>query len=47
MMGVDVRIFFTAPNAFLQLSSKINGASFTNNLHKGMVILLKSWMNRR
>jgi hypothetical protein len=42
MMGVDVRIFFKAPNAFLQSSSNMNGASFTNNLHKGLVILLKS-----
>jgi len=41
MMGVNVRIFFRAPNAFLQSLSKINGAFFTNNLHKGLAMLLK------
>jgi hypothetical protein len=47
MMGVDVRIAFKASNAFLQSSSKMKGASFTNSLHKGWAILLKSWMNRK
>jgi len=47
MMGVDVKIAFKDPNAFLQSSSKIKGAFFTNSLHKGRAILLKSLMNRR
>ena len=41
MIVVEMSLFFSVSNAFLQLSSKMNSTSFCNNLHNGIAILEK------
>ena len=46
IMGAVVRAVRNVLNAFKQSSSKINGVSLANRLHKSFEILLKSLMKR-